>query len=81
MENNNQELIEKLEGEIRAYKNLLDQGDYKARKLLFEACSILFTQVTNDMPVFEYYRAAEEQAQTYRDEINRLEKEIEELSK
>lgn len=75
-------LIEEKEGEIRALTNLLEQGDYKARKLLAEVCVIVKAQFPNaQMPVYDRYLAEEQKAQSFRDEINKLQAEIEELKK
>ena len=74
-----QEKIAKLEGEICAFQNLLQQGDYKARKLIAEVCAIVKERLGVDMPIYEKYLDAETKAQFFRDEINRLEKEIDDL--
>lgn len=71
--------IAELRGEIAAYTNLLEQGDYRARKMLAEVCAIVKEKLGVDMPVYEHYLAAENDAQRFRNEINRLEKEIEDL--
>ena len=79
MATDKEQLIEEKRAEIRGLKNLLEQGDYKARKLLFEVCSIVKENLDVEMPVFDNYEQAEEQAQQFRDRINELEEEIKEL--
>ena len=79
MTTDKEQLIEEKRTEIRGLKNLLEQGDYKARKLLFEVCSIVKENLDVEMPVFDHYEQAEEQAQQFRDRINELEEEIKEL--
>ena len=75
-----QKEIERLEGEIGNFTNLLEQGDYRARKLIHELGGIIKAQFPNvQTPVFDSYFAKEEEAQTFRDEINRLQAEIERL--
>lgn len=75
-----QKEIERLEGEIGAFTNLLQQGDYRARKLIHELGGIIKTQFPNvSTPVYDSYLAKEEQAQTFRNEINRLQDEIERI--
>lgn len=81
-EEEKQKKIEELQGEICAFTNLLEQGDYKARKLIAELGSIIRAKFPDaDMPMHDKYLAAENEAQHFRNEINRLEKEIEELKK
>lgn len=76
-----QKEIERLQGEIFAFQNLLQQKDYVARKMLAEVCAIVKEKLGAEMPIYEHYLAQEQKAQFFRDEINRLEKEIEELKK
>lgn len=76
------ELIEQKQTEINGLMNLLKQGDYKARKLIAELGAIIREQFPNaEMPVYESYLEAETKAQQFRDRINELEEEIEELKK
>ena len=75
-----EEQIEEKQAEINGLMNLLAQGDYKARKLIAELCAIIREQFPNaEMPVYEKYLEAETKAQQFRDRINELEEEIEEL--
>lgn len=78
--NETEKRIEEKESEIRGLKNLLEQGDFKARKLIAELCGIVREQFPKaEMPVYEKYLEDETKAQQFRDRINLLEKEIEEL--
>lgn len=73
-------LIEEKQSEISGLKNLLSQGDYKARKMLAEVCVIVKEQLGVSMPIYEHYLEEEEKAQTFRDRINVLQAEISELT-
>lgn len=76
------ELIRQKEAEIGGFKNLLEQGDYKVRKIVLELGSFLHDKFRDaNFPVFEGYLQQEREAQGYRDQINILEAEIEELKK
>jgi len=76
------ELIRQKEAEIGGLKNLLEQGDYKVRKIVLELGSFLHDKFRDaNFPVFEGYLQQEREAQGYRDQINILEAEIEELKK
>ena len=82
MTKSKEQLIEEKEAEINGLQNLLAQGDYKARKLIAELGAIIREQFPEaEMPVYEGYLAAETQAQTFRDRINELQEEIDELKK
>ena len=75
-----EEQIEQKQSEINGLRNLLEQGDYKARKLIAELGAIIREQFPNaEMPVYEGYLEAETKAQQFRDRINELEAEIAEL--
>ena len=77
-----QKAIERLEGEIGNFTNLLEQGDYRARKLIHELGEIIKTQFPNvQTPVYDSYLSREQEAQTFRDEINRLQAEIETIKR
>lgn len=76
------ELIRQKEAEIGGLKNLLEQGDYKVRKIVLELGSFLHDKFRDaNFPVFEGYLQQEKEAQGYRDQINILEAEIEELKR
>lgn len=77
-----EKLIEEKRGQILEFKNLLEQGDYKARKLILEICRVVKKNFPDeDMPVFEKYEAVELEAEEFRAKINVLEDEIKELEK
>lgn len=75
-----EQLIEEKQMEINGLQNLLAQGDYKARKEIDEIYTIIKAQFPSiATPVHDKYAQAEAQAQQFRDRINELEEEIEEL--
>lgn len=60
--------------------NLLEQGDWIARKAYKELAEIIHRQFPDeDMPIYNKYLAHETEAQRLRDENNVLEKEIAKL--
>ena len=62
--NETEKRIEEKESEIRGLKNLLEQGDFKARKLIAELCGIVREQFPKaEMPVYEKYLEDETKAQ------------------
>lgn len=75
-----QKKINELYGEIGAYTNLLEQGDYRARKIIDELGAFIKKQFPNaQLPVYESYMAREKEAQTFRDKINECQEKIKEL--
>ena len=75
-----QKLIEEKQMEINGLQNLLAQGDYKARKEIDEIYSIIKTQFPAiATPVYDKYIADEIKAQQFRDRINQLQAEIDDL--
>lgn len=77
-----QQLIDEKQAEINGLQNLLAQGDYKARKEIDEIYTIIKAQFPEAAtPVHDKYAADEVKAQQFRDRINELEAEIEELKK
>lgn len=64
-----------IRSEIGALKNLLAQKDYYVRKVLYEVCEYLEGQGVA-LPMFDKYKAAEEEAQGFRTRINELEQEL-----
>jgi hypothetical protein len=64
-----------IKSEIGALKNLLEQKDYYARKVLYEVCEYLEGQGAS-LPMFDKYKAVEEEAQGFRARINELEQEL-----
>jgi hypothetical protein len=62
------------QAEINAYKNLLEQNDYIARKVAFEVAAKLKELYPDlSMPVFEHYLELEAKAESFRNRINELE--------
>ena len=75
-----EQLIEEKQMEINGLQNLLAQGDYKARKEIDEIYTIIKAQFPSiATPVHDKYAQVEAQAQQFRNRINELEEEIEEL--
>lgn len=80
------EQIEEQIANLNAIRNgnldLLQQGDYHARKLVAELCGIIKAQFPEvAMPVYDKYCEMERKAQEFRNQNNELEKQIEELEK
>ena len=76
--------IAELRGEISANKNILEQGDFHARKMIVQVCAFLKTQFPNaDLSIYDKYlvdtELGEQKAQRLRDEINAAEQEIKTL--
>ena len=68
------------QAEIRALRNLLEQNDYTARKVVFEIAEAFAAQFPNvKLPVFEKYKAREAEANGYRARIDELMNELENL--
>lgn len=64
---------EQKQAEINAYRNLLEQNDYIGRKVAFEVAALFKAQFPNAyMPVYEKYLATEEQANSFRSNIETL---------
>ena len=73
-------LINEKQGEINGFQNLLSQKDYIVRKCLDEVYRMLGVLAPNiATPVYDEYRDVETKAQQFRDRINVLQEEIEEL--
>lgn len=61
------------QSKLNEYNELLQQKDYMGRKVAFEVAEKLQELYPNlSMPVYTKYRALEDQAQIYREEINKL---------
>ena len=76
--------IAELRGKISGNKDLLQQGDFHARKMIVQVCAFLKTQFPEaDLSIYDKYlidaELGEQKAQTLRDEINAAEEEIERL--
>ena len=78
---NKEALIEEKQEQINAEINALSRGDYRASKLVAEVCAVVKAALSADMPVYDGYLAALQEAQERRDRINQLEEEIEDLKK
>ena len=76
--------IAELRGVISANKNILEQGDFHARKMIVQVCAFLKTQFPNaDLSIYDKYlvdtELGEQKAQRLRNEINAAEEEIKTL--
>lgn len=79
-----EERIAELNGVISANKNILEQGDFHARKMIVQVCAFLKSQFPEaDLSIYDKYlidaELGEQKAQRLRDEINAAEEEIERL--
>ena len=79
-----EERIAELNGVISANKNILEQGDFHARKIIVQVCAFLKTQFPEaNLSIYDKYlidaEFGEQKAQRLRDEINAAEEEIERL--
>lgn len=61
------------QSKLNEYNQLLQQKDYIGRKVAFEVAEKLKELYPNlSMPEYSKYKALEDKAQIYREEINRL---------
>lgn len=79
-----QQRIAELNGLISGNKNILEQGDFHARKMIVQVCEFLKTEFPNaDLSIYDKYLSdpdfGEAKAQRLRNEINAAEEEIKEL--
>lgn len=76
-----QKQIDTLEGKISEMQILLRQNDYKSLKIVAELCETVKDKLDAELPVYEKYKDALTDNQTFRDTINECQSQIEELSK
>ena len=65
--------IEQCNNKIKGFKNLLEQKDYRGRKVAVELANVLIAKnilTLNDLPVFAEYLADEAKADEFREVIN-----------
>lgn len=64
---------EEINGEVAAFRNLLEQNDYIGRKVAFEVAALFKAQFPNvSMPIYEKYLETESQAESFRASIETL---------